>query len=169
MTPRQACIVIKLDMVMIRDAQLSIDVDVVKQSILKVPRVKLMQENIQVPDSETLEVFSQDKDRRRLYFELYRFKSILPNVSVRGIATVQRVVIDESDVKKDKEVIQVKGADVDKREVKRYRLFAEGKGLQAVMNTEGVDGCKTTSNNIIEVQQTLGIEAARISIIEEIK
>ncbi|KAL6133376.1 hypothetical protein ACLB2K_065613 [Fragaria x ananassa] len=169
MTPRQACIVIKLDMVMIRDAQLSIDVDVVKQSILKVPRVKLMQENIQVPDSETLEVFSQDKDRRRLYFELYRLKSILPNVSVRGIATVQRVVIDESDVKKDKEVIQVKGADVDKREVKRYRLFAEGKGLQAVMNTEGVDGCKTTSNNIIDVQQTLGIEAARISIIEEIK
>lgn len=88
---------------------------------------------------------------------------------MRGIATVQRVVIDESDVKKDKEVIQVKGADVDKREVKRYRLFAEGKGLQAVMNTEGVDGCKTTSNNIIDVQQTLGIEAARISIIEEIK
>ena len=76
MTPRQACIVIKLDMVMIRDAQLSIDVDVVKQSILKVLRVNLMQENIQVPDSETLEVFSQDKDRRRLYFELYRLKTL---------------------------------------------------------------------------------------------
>ncbi|KAM5559842.1 DNA-directed RNA polymerase III subunit 1-like [Rosa sericea] len=166
MTPRQACIVIKLDMVMIRDAQLSIDVDVVKESILKVPRIKLKQENIQVPDNKTLEVFSQDKDRRRLYFELYRLKSILPNVTVRGITTVQRVVIDESDVKKDKEDVQVKGADV---VGKKYRLFAEGKGLLAVMSTEGVDGCKTTSNDIIEVQQTLGIEAARISIIEEIK
>lgn len=37
------------------------------------------------------------------------------------------------------------------------------------MGTEGVDGCKTTSNHIIEVQQTLGIEAARRSIIDEIQ
>lgn len=37
------------------------------------------------------------------------------------------------------------------------------------MGTEGVDGCKTTSNHVIEVQQTLGIEAARKCIIEEIK
>lgn len=47
------------------------------------------------------------------------------------------------------------------------RLFR--KGLLAVMSTKGVDGCKTTSNDIIEVQQTLGIEAARTCIIEEIK
>uniref|UniRef100_A0A0A0LXJ4 DNA-directed RNA polymerase n=1 Tax=Cucumis sativus TaxID=3659 RepID=A0A0A0LXJ4_CUCSA len=42
-------------------------------------------------------------------------------------------------------------------------------GLQAVMGTEGVDGCNTKSNHIIEVQQVLGIEAARKCIIEEIK
>jgi DNA-directed RNA polymerase III subunit RPC1 len=42
-------------------------------------------------------------------------------------------------------------------------------GLQDVMGIEGVDGRKTTSNHIIEVQQTLGIEAARKCIIEEIK
>lgn len=42
-------------------------------------------------------------------------------------------------------------------------------GLQEVMGIEGIDGSKTTSNHIIEVQQTLGIEAARKCIIEEIK
>lgn len=42
-------------------------------------------------------------------------------------------------------------------------------GLQEVMGIEGIDGRKTTSNHIIEVQQTLGIEAARKCIIEEIK
>jgi DNA-directed RNA polymerase III subunit RPC1 len=42
-------------------------------------------------------------------------------------------------------------------------------GLQAVMGTEGVDGRKTKSNHIIEVQETLGIEAARKCIIDEIK
>ncbi|GMN24465.1 hypothetical protein TIFTF001_000572 [Ficus carica] len=42
-------------------------------------------------------------------------------------------------------------------------------GLLAVMGTEGVDGRKTKSNHIIEVQQTLGIEAARTCIIDEIE
>ena len=36
------------------------------------------------------------------------------------------------------------------------------------MGAEGIDGCKTKSNHIFEVQQTLGIEAARICIIDEI-
>ena len=36
------------------------------------------------------------------------------------------------------------------------------------MGTEGIDGCKTKSNQIFEVQQTLGIEAARICVIDEI-
>lgn len=36
------------------------------------------------------------------------------------------------------------------------------------MGIEGVDGRNTKSNHIMEVQQTLGIEAARVSIIDEI-
>lgn len=50
-----------------------------------------------------------------------------------------------------------------------YALSFLRTGLQAVMGTEGVDGCNTKSNHIIEVQQVLGIEAARKCIIEEIK
>lgn len=42
-------------------------------------------------------------------------------------------------------------------------------GLQEVMGMGGVDGRKTKSNHVIEVQQTLGIEAARRCIIEEIQ
>lgn len=42
-------------------------------------------------------------------------------------------------------------------------------GLIAVMGTEGVDGRTTKSNHIIEVYQTLGIEAARTCIIDEIE
>lgn len=37
------------------------------------------------------------------------------------------------------------------------------------MGIEGVDGRNTKSNHIIEVHQTLGIEAARKCIIDEIK
>lgn len=42
-------------------------------------------------------------------------------------------------------------------------------GLQAVMGMEGVIGHETTSNHILEVQNILGIEAARRSIIKEIQ
>lgn len=37
------------------------------------------------------------------------------------------------------------------------------------MGIEGVDGRKTKSNHIIEVHRTLGIEAARTCIIDEIE
>lgn len=44
MTSRAASIVITLDMVMIQDAHLSIDANVVKESILRTPRIKLKSE-----------------------------------------------------------------------------------------------------------------------------
>lgn len=47
--------------------------------------------------------------------------------------------------------------------------FSFSTGLQDVMGTEGINGRKTTSNHIMEVQQVIGIEAARRCIIEEIK
>ncbi|KAL6204627.1 hypothetical protein ACLB2K_021894 [Fragaria x ananassa] len=164
MSPRAAYVEVKLDMAVIQDAHLSIDANVVKHSILGTPRIKLKHEHIRVPDNQTVEVHSHEKDRRKLHFHLYYLKSILPNVIVRGIKTIERVVIDEEKVKRDKKDIDIKCGDE-----KKYKLFAEGKGLLAVMSTKGVDGCKTTSNDIIEVQQTLGIEAARTCIIEEIK
>lgn len=41
------------------------------------------------------------------------------------------------------------------------QLFVEGYGLLKVMTTDGIIGEKTTANNIMEVAQVLGIEAAR--------
>lgn len=41
------------------------------------------------------------------------------------------------------------------------QLFVEGYGLLKVMTTDGIIGEKTTANNIMEVGQVLGIEAAR--------
>ena len=47
-------------------------------------------------------------------------------------------------------------------------MMAEGYDLRSVMNTPGVKGEKTVSNHIIEVEDTLGIEAARSSIIDQV-
>ncbi|KAM1218950.1 hypothetical protein ACFX13_046898 [Malus domestica] len=155
MTARSASIVITLDISMIQDAHLSVDANVVKESILQIRGIKLKSENIKVLDVRKLEVFPAGTDRNKLYFRLHSLKNMLPSITVRGINTVKRVVINN-----EKEA---------KTNHKKYKLFAEGRGLLEVLGTEGVDGCRTTSNDVLEVQRTLGIEAARVCIIEEIK
>ncbi|XP_008465290.3 DNA-directed RNA polymerase III subunit 1 [Cucumis melo] len=155
MSSRSALIEIKLDMEKIRDAELYVDANVVKQAILVTPKLKLKHEHINVLDDRKLRVLPQDADRNKLHFNLHFLKNMLPGVVVKGIKTVGRAVIKEE---KDKA-----------RNAKKFSLLVEGTGLQAVMGTEGVDGCNTKSNHIIEVQQVLGIEAARKCIIEEIK
>ncbi|KAI4977831.1 hypothetical protein ZWY2020_014385 [Hordeum vulgare] len=63
---------------------------------------------------------------------------MLPKVIVKGIPTVERAVVNPTN-------------------------------LLAVLGAPGVDAMKTKSNHIMEVNQTLGIEAARRSIIDEIQ
>ncbi|KAI5181239.1 DNA-directed RNA polymerase III subunit RPC1 [Nematocida sp. AWRm80] len=48
-------------------------------------------------------------------------------------------------------------------------LIAKGTGLQQILGTEGIDPYTTQTNNIYEIYQTLGIEAARKAIIREVK
>jgi len=48
-----------------------------------------------------------------------------------------------------------------------YVIFTEGSRLSEVLELEGVDSTRTTTNHILEVYETLGIEAARTAIITE--
>ncbi|KAK3410062.1 hypothetical protein EUGRSUZ_J02108 [Eucalyptus grandis] len=161
MTSRLGSIVITLDMNRIEDSQLCIDANTVRESIMQTPKIKPKQLQINVLDVTKLEVVPL-VDRGKLHFELHSLKNMLPNVIVKGIKTVERAVVN-----KGKEKYKDKEGKVKERE--KYSLVVEGTGLQEVMGTEGVDGRKTKSNHIIEIQQTLGIEAARWCIIEEIQ
>merc|ERR1719195_2147440 len=58
---------------------------------------------------------------------------------------------------------------LDEKKGNTYELLVEGDNLRAVIATPGVMGTKTTSNNTLEVAATLGIEAARKTIMNEIK
>jgi len=48
-----------------------------------------------------------------------------------------------------------------------FVIYTEGSNLEEVFAVDGVDGTKTISNNIIEVLNVLGVEAARNIIIKE--
>lgn len=47
------------------------------------------------------------------------------------------------------------------RKPPRYYLLVEGNNMREVMATYGVKGTSTSSNNVLEVYSTLGIEAAK--------
>ncbi len=49
-----------------------------------------------------------------------------------------------------------------------FVVKTSGSNLKAVLKLEGIDGSKTTTNDIIEVSKTLGIEAGRLMIANEL-
>ncbi|KAJ7520459.1 hypothetical protein O6H91_19G006700 [Diphasiastrum complanatum] len=147
--PGQAFVSIKLDMKRVEALQLDISAYTVAESIMKVSKLKVKQQHLRVLDHEKLIIFTPETDRLKLHFALRSLQSMLPKVIVKGIPTVERAVINQD-----------KG---------KYNLLVEGTNLAAVMGTEGVEGRQTKSNHIIEVEKTLGIEAARKCIIDEIQ
>jgi DNA-directed RNA polymerase subunit A" len=71
------------------------------------------------------------------------------NIQLKGIPGIERVLV--------------------KKEGDEYVLYTQGSNLREVFKIEGVDTTRTITNNIIEIQEVLGIEAARNAIINEMK
>lgn len=86
--------------------------------------------------------------------ELLQLVSVLRTLVFKGIDSINRVVCQK----------QTYGDDEGK-----YILYTEGSAFEKVLKIEGVDASRTTTNNIHEINQTLGIEAAREAIINETK
>jgi DNA-directed RNA polymerase subunit A" len=81
------------------------------------------------------------------YRELLQLVEKIKKISLKGIEGIKRVVI--------------------RKEGDEYVLYTEGSALRKVMQFEGVDPARTKTNNINEIGEVLGIEAARNAIINE--
>ncbi|MEM2726828.1 MAG: DNA-directed RNA polymerase subunit A'' [Archaeoglobaceae archaeon] len=71
----------------------------------------------------------------------------LRDMVVMGIKEIKRVII--------------------RKEGEEYVLYTEGSSLKKVMKVKGVDFSRTLTNDIFEIYEVLGIEAARSAIIKE--
>lgn len=71
----------------------------------------------------------------------------LRDIVVMGIKEIKRVII--------------------RKEGDEYVLYTEGSNLKKVMKVKGVDFSRTLTNDIYEIYEVLGIEAARSAIINE--
>ncbi len=81
--------------------------------------------------------------------EIYKIKEKLKETIVSGIKGIEQIVISN------------KGKD--------FIILASGSNLKEIMEVKGIDKTKTRSNDIHDVSSVLGIEAARQTIINEIK
>ncbi|WP_284012198.1 DNA-directed RNA polymerase subunit A'' [Halobaculum litoreum] len=86
------------------------------------------------------------------YRQLLQLVEQLREIVFKGIEEVSRVVIRKEEVDSGDE---------------EYVLYTEGSAFADALEIEGVDASRTTCNNIHEIHRTLGIEAARETIINE--
>jgi DNA-directed RNA polymerase subunit A" len=80
--------------------------------------------------------------------ELYGLKEKIRSIKVRGVKDIEQVL----PIKRGEE----------------YLILTSGTNLKDILKMEEVDSSRTTSNDIYEIFEVLGIEAARQAIINEV-
>lgn len=159
---------IKIDLRTIDKLQLELTLDNIRQAIANAPKLKIANNEVSIYGKDRINVLVTHRELKleslaktaqsdyraselnaALFFRMQALKRALPDVVIKGLPNIARAVINiRDDGKKE--------------------LLVEGYGLKQVMSTDGVVGTKTTTNHVLEVYETLGIEAARSSIIGEI-
>ncbi|CDR48048.1 CYFA0S45e00210g1_1 [Cyberlindnera fabianii] len=154
---------VKIDLKTIEKLQLELNIDEIAVAISRAPKLKISLPNVTAVSKNVIRIMvSSPEDSKKIhstsmkesgendiFFRMQHLRRALPNVVVKGLPDISRAVINiRDDGKKE--------------------LLVEGYGLRDVMCTDGVVGCKTKTNHVLEVFDVLGIEAARASIIGEI-
>ncbi len=85
------------------------------------------------------------------YRELLQLVEELREIVFKGIEEISRVVIRKEETDDGEEFV----------------LYTEGSAFGDILEIEGVDATRSTCNNIHEIHEELGIEAAREAIINE--
>jgi DNA-directed RNA polymerase subunit A" len=99
------------------------------------------------------EVEVQGEDKIVIHTNIYeinklqKIKNRIMSTKVKGVKGVHRVIV--------------------RKEKNEYVLYTEGSNLAAVLRIKGVDTTRVYTNNIHEIEEVLGIEAARNAIIKE--
>jgi len=81
------------------------------------------------------------------YRGLLQLVEDVKSITLKGVKGIHRVII--------------------RKENDEYVLYTEGSALKRILQFEGVDASRTKTNNINEIAEVLGIEAARNAIISE--
>jgi len=135
------------------DSQIEVKLDNEKIKILNltysqvVTSISKQVKGFSVKDNKE-SIILKSRSKEESLNELYKAKEKIKGVHIKGI----------------KEILQV----LPVRRNDEYIIMTAGSNLAEVLQLEGVDAHRTTTNNIFEIKEVLGIEAARQAIINEV-
>ena len=107
---------------------------------------------------------SEEEEEQNLFMVKFEHH-VLENVALQGIRNVTKVFMrkDETTVVDPADPLQgfIKQ--------KEWLLDSEGINLSEVLQAKHVDATRTISNHVVEMFEVLGIEAARLSVLKEMR
>lgn len=130
------------------DPEMLEDKGLAPQDVLNVIK-KLNLGNVSMEDDYTIVV--ELKEEGDLAY-ITRKKERITNAKLKGITGIKRAIIQTRQTENGEE----------------YVIITDGSNLAQVLKVKGVDPTRTTTNNISEIENVLGIEAARQAIVNEI-
>ncbi|KAL9939377.1 hypothetical protein V8E36_002190 [Tilletia maclaganii] len=92
-------------------------------------------------------------------------KEMLSDIDLKGVTGIKKAFIVHQD-KTHQRVNEVTGQ---WENIKEWVLETDGSNLKEVLALHGVDSARTLSNNCVEIFKTFGIEAARASLLREMR
>ena len=101
-------------------------------------------------NGDEITISSQKSDKEKSKFEIRELRLLADKVrdlQISGVKNIGKVIIRKDD--------------------KEWVIHTEGSNLKEILDMDGIDHVRTTTNNIHEIGEVLGIEAARQSIINE--
>ncbi|MGD1061174.1 MAG: DNA-directed RNA polymerase subunit A'' [Methanomassiliicoccales archaeon] len=140
----------------------SLDTDIVNMKVIVRPDQRKMEQ--------------KDLDAEAIYKELVKTRGLKGLVEIQGTDIV--ISSDQPSFKKLQGILddvrdkKIKGVDLINRAIIRksgdeYIIYTEGSNLAKVLDVEGVDQSRTTTNAVQEIFEVLGVEAARNAIMNE--
>lgn len=136
-------IVIDLDPEMLKDKGLTRE-DVIKA----LSKVKALSGRVSADDADVNRIYVEIPANYD-FIKIQKLRDRLLKLKLKGIKGINRVIVQ--------------------RRGDEYVLITDGTNLEAVLKVDGVDPRRVFTNSIYEVENVLGIEAARQALINEIR
>ena len=133
-----------IDYDLIKKLRLEINIDIINTAICR--NLKNISTEIR---GETIAYFIKRMSENSMFI-IEKIKKQILNVKIRGLDNVTRAIINK--INDD-----------------NYELLIEGKNFSKILGTPGIEPYSTTSNDILQIEAALGIEAARNLIIREVE
>jgi len=120
----------------------------------KLPKIiKIRNANVKLENNDILVISPKKRDIKNMHKLKYSFLE----THIKGIKGISQVVVTKQETS------------VNGKTSEEWVINTLGSNLKKVFEIEGVDSQRTTCNNIFEIYDTLGIDAARNAIINQVQ